>query len=71
MQRLQTQEELQAEAKEIQDTIIEYISLIKHRLEPKPMSPGPTHTLDVTGSHRATSTKRAGQLVKFGLLDTS
>ena len=48
---IQIPSELEAEileAEEIQDTIIEYMSIIKHRLRPKSPSVEPTRTLDAT-----------------------
>lgn len=48
---IQTPHELEAEileAEEIQDTIIEYISMIKHCLQPKRTSVEPPRTLDAT-----------------------
>ena len=48
---IQIPSELEAEileAEEIQDTIIEYMSIIKHRLRPKRPSVEPTRTLDAT-----------------------
>ena len=48
---IQTQDELEAEilkAEEIQDTIVKYMSLIKHRLKPKSAPVEPTRILNAS-----------------------